>query len=102
MFECFFFLKGPDLTKSLVGVLLRFRQGKFAITGDIEKMFYMVKVPERDRNLLIFHWFPNGDLYAEPMSYRLNVHLFGELCGELNLFVIILLCALHYGKKIMY
>ena len=30
-------LQGPNLTSSLVGTLLRFRQEEIAVTGDIEK-----------------------------------------------------------------
>jgi len=30
-------LQGPDLTNTLLGVLLRFHQGKVAFTGDIKK-----------------------------------------------------------------
>ena len=37
--------QGPDLTNSLIGVLLRFRQERIAIQGDIESMFYQVQVP---------------------------------------------------------
>ncbi|KAA0188130.1 hypothetical protein HAZT_HAZT006533 [Hyalella azteca] len=35
--------QGPDLTNSLLGVILRFRQEPVAFMGDIEKMFYRVK-----------------------------------------------------------
>ena len=34
-----FLMKGPDLTNSLVDVLLRFRQEKVAIIADVEAMF---------------------------------------------------------------
>lgn len=39
-------LQGPDLTSQLVGVLTRFRQDDVVIVGNIEKMFYQVKVEE--------------------------------------------------------
>ena len=47
-------LKGPDLLKNLVGVLLRFRQGKFCVMADIEKMFHQGIVDLRDRDALRF------------------------------------------------
>ena len=72
-------LQGPDLTNSLLGVLLRFRQGKFAISGDIEKMFYQVKVPEKHYDYMRLFWFPDGDIYCEPKEYRLTVHVFGAI-----------------------
>ena len=39
--------QGPDLTNSLLGVLLRFRQYPIALVTDIEGMFDQVKVPQR-------------------------------------------------------
>ena len=68
--------QGPDLTNNLLGVLLRFRQESIAITGDIEKMFYQVKVPPSHRNFLRFFWL-SDDLYSKPVEYRLTVHVFG-------------------------
>jgi hypothetical protein len=47
-------LGGPDLTNSLLGILLRFREEKVAITADIQQMFYAFKVEERHRNFLRF------------------------------------------------
>ena len=49
-------LKGPDLLNNLVGVLLRFRQGKFCVMTDIEKIFHQVMVDLRDRDALRFIW----------------------------------------------
>ena len=47
-------LQGHDLTNTLLGVLLRFRQGKVAFTGDIKTMFFQVKVDTRDCDSLRF------------------------------------------------
>ena len=38
-------LPEPNLVNNLVGVLLRFRSENIAIAGDIEKMFYQVRMP---------------------------------------------------------
>jgi hypothetical protein len=70
-------LSGPDLTNSLIGVLLRFRQEPVAVTGDIESMFYQVAVPSNQRDYLRFFWWPDGNLEAQPVPYRMRVHLFG-------------------------
>lgn len=37
-------LQGPNLTSSLVGVLMRFRQDCVALMADIKAMFHQVKV----------------------------------------------------------
>ncbi|XP_037825844.1 uncharacterized protein LOC119613849 [Lucilia sericata] len=37
-------LKGPDLLKSLLGVILRFRERPIAIAGDIREMFHQIRV----------------------------------------------------------
>ena len=69
--------QGPDLLNSLLGVLMGFRLGKLAYVADIESMFYQVKVPESDRDLLRFLWWPENNLDAEPVEFRMTVHLFG-------------------------
>lgn len=70
-------LQGPDLTNNLLGVLLRFRQGQIAVLADVEKMYYQVKVPKTDKNFMRFLWFPDGNIEADPVDYRLTVHVFG-------------------------
>lgn len=70
-------LQGPDLTNSLVEVLLRFRQSPYAFMADIESMFYQVSVPKSDRDCLRFLWWPDGDYNKCPSEYRMTVHLFG-------------------------
>ena len=70
-------LKGPDLLNNLVGVLLRFRQGKFCVMADIEKMFHQVMVDLRDRDALRFIWRSNrGENFHD---IQMNVHLFGKV-----------------------
>ncbi|XP_033122071.1 uncharacterized protein LOC117121078 [Anneissia japonica] len=75
-------LPGPNLTSSLLGVLLRFREYEVALMADVEVMFHQVLVPEKDRNFLRFLWFPEGDLQAKPVEYRMRVHLFGAACAN--------------------
>ncbi|XP_069993532.1 uncharacterized protein [Penaeus vannamei] len=70
-------LQGPDLTNALIGVILRFRQGQYAVTADIEEMFHQVKVPPEDRDVLRFLWWPGGDTSRAPVEYRMSVHVFG-------------------------
>ena len=41
-------LNGPDLTNTLFGVLLRFRQERIALMADNESMFYQVRVADAD------------------------------------------------------
>jgi len=62
---------GPDLTNSLVGLLIRFRQDPLAVMGDVQSMFHQVCVPKEDRDLLQFLWWPK--------EYRMTVHLFGAV-----------------------
>ena len=70
-------LTGPDLTNSLVGVLTRFRQEQHAFMADIESMFYQVRVPKSQHNLLRFLWWPEGNLDAQLEEYCMSVHIFG-------------------------
>ena len=71
-------LSGPDLTNSLLGVLLRFRQNPVAATADIEQMFYSFYVNEEHRDFLRFLWYRNNDPKDEVIDYRMKVHLFGN------------------------
>lgn len=72
-------LQGPNLTSSLLGVLTRFRQESVALMGDIQQMFYQVKVAETDKDFLRFLWWPEDDLSQEIAEYRMTVHLFGAV-----------------------
>ena len=47
-------LPGIDYLNSLIGVLTKFRHGKYAIMGNIEKMFLQVKVIEVSMHCVSF------------------------------------------------
>ena len=70
-------LKGPDLLKSLIGLLIRFRKGKYAVIADIEQMSRQIFVLEKDRDALRFLWrdTPSGKIDY----YIMNVHLLERL-----------------------
>lgn len=70
-------LQGPNLTSSLLGVLTRFRQEPVAMMADIEAMYYQVRVPDKDTDLLRFLWWPKGDLSCVIAEFKMVVHLFG-------------------------
>lgn len=69
-------MTGPDLTNSLIGVLLKFREDKVAITADIEQMFLNFYVHEEDRNFLRFLWFKDNNIDNELVKFRMCVHVF--------------------------
>lgn len=70
-------LQGPDLTNNLLGVILRFRENRIALMGDIQAMFHQVNVCPRDQDVLRFLWWTGGDRSVKPEVYRMGVHLFG-------------------------
>ena len=69
-------LQGPDLTNSLIRVLIRFRQEPVAVMADIQAMFHQVHVSDEHINFLRFLWWPDGDTAESPLEYRMKVHLF--------------------------
>lgn len=71
-------LTGPDLNNSLLGVLMRFRKERVAITADIEHMFHCFVVKEDHRDFLRFLWYRNNDPNSNIVDYRMRVHLFGN------------------------
>ena len=68
-------LSGPDLLNSLVGVLMRFRQERVALSADSASMFSQVAVVERDQPVLRFLWRERD--YVEPAVYQDCRHIFG-------------------------
>ena len=51
---------GPNMLPDLVGVLLRFRRWKYALTADVRKAFLQVEVRPEDRDVHRFLWNDNG------------------------------------------
>lgn len=82
-------LQGPNITTSLVKVLLRFRRDRVALASDIQEMFLQVKIPEHDRGALRFLWWKNGDLDDKMIELQMAVHPFGAtsspFCASLAL-----------------
>ena len=52
--ECLY--SGPALTPTIFKILLRFRERKIALVGDIEKASLNIRVQEQDRTALRFLW----------------------------------------------
>ena len=72
-------MSGPDLTSPLVDILLRFRAGQYAVTGDIEEMFHRIVVQEQDRCAQRFFWRRSAE---EPIAiYEMCVLIFGATCS---------------------
>ena len=69
-----YLLAGPDMMNSLLGILMRFRQEKIALSCDIERMFHQFHVNKNDRDYLRFFWLSDN---GETVTYRMKVHLFG-------------------------
>ena len=70
-----FLLPGPNLLNEVVGVLLRFRSGRFTIAGDIKQMFLNIRLLEEDRPFHCFLWKGEED---EPFVYQFQRHVFGN------------------------
>ena len=70
-------LQGPNMTNSLVGTLLRFRQDEVAIMGDIDSMFYQVRVSPK-HSFQRFLWSEGKDTSKPPIEFQIIVHLFGS------------------------
>ncbi|XP_033733157.1 uncharacterized protein LOC117322392 [Pecten maximus] len=71
-------MTGPDLTNSLLGVLLRFRKDPIAIMADVEQMFYCFKVVQEHRNFLRFFWYADNSIAKPLIEYRMTAHVFGN------------------------
>ena len=51
-----YWAKGPDLIVNLLGLLLRFREKKVGLVGDIKRMYHTVKMAVHDQHVHRFLW----------------------------------------------
>ena len=69
---------GPALTPTIFKILLRFRERKIALVGDIEKAFLNIGVHEEDRDALRFLWVDSVEKEdPELVLYRFCRVVFG-------------------------
>ena len=69
--------KGPCLLNQLLGILLRFRQDRFAFIGDIKKMFHSIDIPIHDQMTHLFLW-RNLEITVKPKTYAMRVVNMGD------------------------
>ena len=69
-------LAGPDLLNRLIGVLIRFRRHRVAISGDIRGFFHQVFVHEKDIPSFRFCWFEDKEM-TKIANYEMTVQVFG-------------------------
>lgn len=55
-------LSGPNLTNSLLGVLIRFRKEMIAVVADVQHMFHCFTVKEQHRDYLRFLWYKDNKI----------------------------------------
>ena len=69
--------KGPSMLNKLLGVLLRFREGKHAFIGDIAKMYHSIDMEPRDQMVHLFLW-RDMETVSEPTTYAMTVVNMGD------------------------
>ena len=74
-------LRGPDLTNKLVGVLLGFCEGPFALMADIEAMYHQIKVHPDDVDALRSLWYPDSDLSRDADEFHMSSQLVVQILG---------------------
>ena len=72
-----YWVKGPDLLNNMLGILLRFRENKVAVAGDVRKMYHSVNISEVDQHTHRFLW-RGMDENKKPDVYMMMAVSFGD------------------------
>uniref|UniRef100_A0AAG5DPK9 Integrase catalytic domain-containing protein n=1 Tax=Anopheles atroparvus TaxID=41427 RepID=A0AAG5DPK9_ANOAO len=72
-------IAGPDQLTNLLSVLLKFREFRVAVAGDIREMFFQVRMKPEDQCSQRFLWSFEGK--EEPDVYAVTVMTFGAACS---------------------
>ena len=71
-------LSGPDLLNSLVGILMCFRFGEFALMADVTKCYFQIGLPEAQKDLFRILWYENDDVeHGRIVPFHFCVHPWG-------------------------
>ena len=73
-------MSGPDLYNSIPAIIMRFRQGRIAFTGDIAEMFPQIKILETDQASQRFLW-RGSRRDGPPDEYVMTSMIFGAACS---------------------
>ena len=84
---------GLHLGQPLNAVIARFREGRKALTCDIEAMYHRVHVPARDSDLFLFLWFNDDDLSGDVEVWHMRSHVFGSVSSSSVACLAVQLCA---------
>ena len=63
-----YYAKGPDMLNNILGILFRFREGRYALIGDIAKMYHSINITLKDQMTHLFLW-RNLELHRPPTTY---------------------------------
>jgi hypothetical protein len=91
-------LRGPVLLASLVGILIRSREAKVAVSGDIEAMYNQVRVHPDDQSVQRFLWRRPGNS-EEPKVFQMQVQVFGLVSSPTSCLYALQYAADEYKKS---
>ena len=72
-----YWAKGPHLLNDLLGILIRFRENRIALIGDIKKMYHTVKTKTIEQHTHRFLW-RDMNTETQPDTYVIQRVSFGD------------------------